>query len=247
MPEHNNTSGFILGYFENHGHPRYIISYKDTPQLRVSVAPQNILNWVSPRTFEEYEYTRTQLREGDDKGKAKAGPSQQVFEPRDESDLNQKGKPGRKRKYTVMKKGRGPPKSLIGPPSRVGRPRKSVDDSVVVSPQRPTLTSPSKQRGLADMVDSESEDDEDLHTDIAIEAQLNSTMAKRPRSRFGLDTVSETSSPEPASSMTRSGALTSVSRDTRSSSRHSRGSLSRSGSVSATGNETKRQRRSARH
>lgn len=253
MPAHNNTNGYILAQFENHGHPRYIVSYQDKPYLRVSVAPENILNWVSPRTFEEYEYKQTQLRAGNGKGKAKADPSQQIFEPRDEENSKQKGKPGRKRKHAVMEEGDGPSKRLMGPPSRIGRPRKSVEEPVFVSPQRPTLTSPSKQRGLADMVDTESEEDEELPTDIAIEAQLNRTMATRPRSRLGRDvSMSENSSPEPSRSSSKKctakqGLEPAPTRDPRSSSGQTRGSLSRSGSVSTTSNEAKRQRRSARN
>ncbi|EKD15492.1 uncharacterized protein L3040_009180 [Drepanopeziza brunnea f. sp. 'multigermtubi'] len=257
MPAHTtNKTGIIIYHFQHEFHPRYVVSYVDKPQLRISVAPENILNWVSAKTFEEYEWKRSQELDRS-KPRSKHDPAQQDFAPRDDGEPKQKGKPGRKRKHEIddepnVTGNTGTSKGLMRQSSRAG-PRKPIDQNepALTSPQRPTLTSHSAQRGLADMADSEeSSDDEDdeVSTDVAIEAQLHHTMAPRSRSRLGQGvSVSTSLSPEPnEANKTRRQTQTPKqlipSRDT---SRQTGGSVSRSGSVS-TGNEAKRQRRSSR-
>src|ERR1700712_4749359 len=54
MPVHDKD-GIIDGKLHLEGEKfRYVVTYKDKPHLRVSVQPDNILDWVSPRTFERY-------------------------------------------------------------------------------------------------------------------------------------------------------------------------------------------------
>ncbi|KAG4435995.1 hypothetical protein IFR05_008537 [Cadophora sp. M221] len=254
MPSHDKD-GLIVASFDVNHHPRYVVSWEHTPYLRMSVAPENILNYVSPRTFEEFEFQETLRREGRmGNGKSSKG-AKNVSEARDVSGPKQKGKPGRKRKHALVeayddngavKSSR--PRVMVGPTSRVAQKSIEEPEPVFSSPQRPTLSSPSKQRGLADMVESEeSEEDEELPTDIAIEAQLNSTMQSRPRSRLNIN-VSQSPSPEPSSvGKGKKKAFSPTPRDTRSSSRQLRDSLSRSASVSTGANEAKRQRRSIRN
>ncbi|KAH6709160.1 hypothetical protein DL95DRAFT_388749 [Leptodontidium sp. 2 PMI_412] len=255
MPSHDKD-GLIVASFDVNHHPRYVVSWEHAPYLRMSVAPENVLNYVSRRTFEQFEYQETLRREGRlGNGKSSKG-AKNISDTRDDSKPKEKGKPGRKRKHVLVEADddnsapeSSRPKVMVGPTSRVARKSIEEPEPVLISPQRPTLSSPSKQRGLADMVESEEseEEEEELPTDIAIEAQLTSTMQSHPRSRLN-NNVFQSPSPEPSSvSKGKQKAFSPTPRDTRSSSRQYRGSLSRSASVSTSTNEAKRQRRSARN
>lgn len=256
-PAHDKD-GIIVANFVVGNHPRYIVSYAKQPHLRVSVAPENILDWVSPRTFEAYESEQTRLAEQAAFTQAKVKEDPGHGESRGEEEPKKKGKPGRKRKHPIVAEEDAAIESSTSmdmvKPSPRGRPRKSIEAApVFVLPQKPTLTSPSKQRGLAVMVQSETDEEEEYDeepTELAIEAQLQSTMTRR-RSRPATE-VSSTS-PEPAEiikplkaslkqgSVGASSKSRSVSRQI-DSSRQSRDVSMSSG----TGNDTKRQRRPTR-
>ncbi|RDW64700.1 hypothetical protein BP6252_10351 [Coleophoma cylindrospora] len=60
MPVHDKD-GIILDYMLVNGGPHYLIGYADS-RLQVIAKPQHILDWVSRRTFEDYEYEQTTLR-----------------------------------------------------------------------------------------------------------------------------------------------------------------------------------------
>ncbi|PVH85790.1 hypothetical protein DL98DRAFT_511330 [Cadophora sp. DSE1049] len=248
MPEHEKD-GIIVASFDVNHLPRYVVSYADAPYLRMSVAPENILNYVSRRTFEEFEYMQAMEREGYSIGKGKSGKGGKASEARDD-EPKQKGKPGRKRKHALVEaddeKVGSRFKVIVGPSSRVARKSIEEPEPVFTSPQRPTLASPSKQRGLADMMESDSEEEEES-TDIAIEAQLSSTMQSHPRSRLHMN-VSLSPSPGPSSASKRKiKAFSPAPRDARNSSRQIRSSRSQSATVSTSANEAKRQRRSTRN
>lgn len=170
MPEHDShKTGMIVSHFQHENHPRYVVTYTDKPQLRVSVAPENILNWVSAKTYEEYEWKRSeaeaQAKAAERRGKSRnSDPAQQIFEARDDGEPKVKGKPGRKRKRPleqdsrVIEAGGSSIKGeLIRPSSRVGKKEPVVEEPDFTSPQRPTLASPSAQRSLANIVDSDDE------------------------------------------------------------------------------------------
>ncbi|KAK0126514.1 hypothetical protein ONS95_008110 [Cadophora gregata] len=243
MPDDEND-GIIVASFEVNHLPRYVVSYTEAPYLRISVAPENILNYVSRYTLEQFEYMQVMEREGRNLGKGKVAKGGNAFEARDE-ELKQKAKPGRKRKHALVEaddeKVGSRFKVIVGPASRVARKSIEEPEPVFTSPQRPTLASPSKQRGLADMMESESEEEEES-TYLAIEAQLSSTMESHPRSRLHMN-VALSPSPQPSSaSKGKSKALSPAPRDDRSSSRRARSSRSQSASVSARTSEAKHQR-----
>ncbi|KAH7364121.1 hypothetical protein BKA65DRAFT_490460 [Rhexocercosporidium sp. MPI-PUGE-AT-0058] len=251
MPSHDKD-GLIVASFDVNHQPRYVVSWAQAPYLRLSVAPENVLKYVSPRTFEDFEFRETLKREGRlGNGKSSKG-GKNISGARDDGEPKQKGKPGRKRKRALVEAddensaaGKSRPRIMVGPSFRVARQSIEEPEPMFTSPQRPTLSSPSKQRGLADMMESEeSEGEEELPTEIAIEAQLNKTMQSHSRSSLG-NKISESPSPEPSSvSQGKKKAVSSAPRDTRSCSRQLRDSLSRSVSVSTSANKGERQRRS---
>ncbi|KAH7417384.1 hypothetical protein BKA64DRAFT_657810 [Cadophora sp. MPI-SDFR-AT-0126] len=251
MPE-DDKKGIIVASFDVNHLPRYVVSYADAPYLRISVAPENILKYVSRRKFEEFEYRQTMEREGRGMGKGKGAKGGNASDARDK-EPRQKGKPGRKRKHALVDAdddkgsvGSQRVKAIMGPSSRIARKSIEEPEPVFTSPQRPTLASPSKQRGLADMMESDSDEDEEP-TDIAIETQLNSTMQSYPRSRLHMN-VSPSPSPGPSSATKgKSKTFLSVSREIRSPSRQSRSSRSQSASVSTSTKEGKRQQRAVRN
>ncbi|CZT04658.1 uncharacterized protein RAG0_11048 [Rhynchosporium agropyri] len=248
----HDKNGIIVHSFEVNHQIVYVVSWPDAPHLRMTARPETVLDYVSDRTLEEYEYQQTLEREGRGPG-SKSGQNTSAARD-DDQPQKKKGKPGRKPKHAFVElpdeHGAAEsfrPTAVIGPTSRVARPSIEQPEPSFTSPQRPTLASPSKQRGLADMVESEeSEEDEELPTDIAIEAQLNSNMESRPRCKLR-DNILPSPSPKSSSADKRQlAAFTPTPRDTRSSSRQNRTSFSRSVSLSASNNEAKRQRRSIR-
>ena len=248
MPEHEKD-GIIVASFDVNHLPRYVVSYADAPYLRMSVAPENILKYVSRRTFEAFEYTQAMEQERRIMGKSKGPKGGNASEARDD-DPKPKGKPGRKRKHALVEaddENAGSRfKVTVGPSSRVARKSIEEPEPVFTSPQRPTLASPSKQRGLADMMESESEEEEES-TDIAIEAQLSNTMQSHPKSRLHMNVSLSPSPKPPSASKRKSKASSSGPRDTRSPSRQTRSSRSQSVSVSTSANEAKRLRRKVRN
>ncbi|KAG4415667.1 hypothetical protein IFR04_011172 [Cadophora malorum] len=247
MPEHEKD-GIIVASFDVNHLPRYVVSYSDAPYLRMSVAPENILKYVSRRTFEAFEYMQAMEQEVRSMGKSKGPKGGNASEARDE-EPKPKGKPGRKRKHALVEaddeKVGSRFKVIVGPASRVARKSIEEPEPVFTSPQRPTLASPSKQRGLADMMESESEEEEDS-TDIAIEAQLSNTMQSHPKSRLYMNVSLSPSPKPPSASKRKSKASTSGPRDVRSQSIQTRSSRSQSASVSTSANEAKRLRRKVR-
>lgn len=51
----DDIDGFIIERSLVEGQLRYLVGYNDRPQLKVTVRAQNILDWVSSRTFEQWE------------------------------------------------------------------------------------------------------------------------------------------------------------------------------------------------
>ncbi|PBP24861.1 hypothetical protein BUE80_DR004271 [Diplocarpon rosae] len=237
LPHDSSDTAVIETHFQHENLPRYIVTYSDTPQLRIAVAPDRVLNYVSARTLEEYEWKQTNAKRAVDvKGKGKVAQNQKVVGPRDRTQPK-KSKPGRKRKHAIMEdlSGVGALKTMGSPLSRSGL-KKSTQESVLHSAKRPTLALPG--------IESEVGEDSNLPTDIAIQAQLHSTMDPRSRSLSRLamkHSTSANSTPEHLAAKRRNSPYYSpYSRDTRSSSRQTKGSMGRGGSV---GIEAQRQRR----
>ncbi|CAL3962112.1 unnamed protein product [Diplocarpon coronariae] len=248
LPAHDSSDTAVIeNHFQHENLPRYIVTYSDTPQLRIAVAPNRVLNYVSARTLEEYEWKQSNVKRAlDVKSKGKVYQDQKGVESRDVNEPK-KGRKGRKRKHATREHlNEARVSETIAPPSSRPNPRKSIQEPFFFSPKRKTLASPFAQRGLVAAPDTESEEDEEvgLPTDIAIEGQLQNTMGPRSRSlsRLAMElSMSANSTPESlAAKRLKSPNYISHSRDTRSSSRQTLGSGSRAGSV---GNEAKRQRR----
>ncbi|KAH8815489.1 hypothetical protein F5884DRAFT_747029 [Xylogone sp. PMI_703] len=58
----HDKEGMILDLVNVSGSPRYLVGYK-RGHSQVGVKPQNILDWVSSRTLEDWEFQQTNLRE----------------------------------------------------------------------------------------------------------------------------------------------------------------------------------------
>ncbi|KAE9381238.1 hypothetical protein N431DRAFT_424827 [Stipitochalara longipes BDJ] len=205
MPIHDKD-GIIKGEVTMGHQLMFIVSYEDHPYLRVSVKPQNILDWVSPRTFEEWESAKAEAER-----KAERDELLPKIEAREKKRLlkEQGGKASRAAeapKKTWSRKRKRPPTPEPAP--RPGRKRRGVEteeeeEALIPNPRRPSLSCPTKQRGLAQPVDMDSEEEEDDEeedllaetTAELIDRQLNSTPG---RSKLANEIFrSPTTSPEP--------------------------------------------------
>ena len=203
MPIHDKD-GIIEGEMKIGQQLMFIVSYTDHPYLRVSVKPQNILDWVSPRTYEAWESAKTEAEI-----QAERDELLPKIEAREKKKLlKQQGGASASRavegpKKTWSRKRKRPPTPEPAP--RPGRKRRGVEteeeEAVIPSPRRPSMTSPTKQRGLAQPVDQDSEeDDEDEDsmvetTSELLDRQLNGTPR---RSKLANEILrSPTTSPEP--------------------------------------------------
>jgi hypothetical protein len=60
-----DRDGLIVDKVQIYNELRYIVTYEDQPHLRISVQPQNILDWASPRALEEFEHEDYETRESE--------------------------------------------------------------------------------------------------------------------------------------------------------------------------------------
>lgn len=199
MPAHDKD-GIIQGEVKMHNQPMYIVSYEQHPYLRVGVKPQNILDWVSPRTFEEWEFAKARAKDEEEKAELlpKIAAREQRKRLKEQGAKTSRATEGPKKTWSRKRKRPPTPE----PPSRSGRKRRGFDaeeeEAVVTNPRRPSLSTPVKQRGLVDMLDLDSEDEEDSfaeNTAELLDRQLNGTPA---RSKLANELArSATTSPEP--------------------------------------------------
>lgn len=219
MPTHDKD-GLIEGLIQIHKKPMYIVTYEEHPYLRVSVKPQNILDWVSPRTLEDWEFAKTQAEDKELRDEllpkiAARERRRRLKEQRGSVTASRvkeapQGTKSRKRKRTPSPEGEIRTKSLsasgmgmsaMTPPSGPGRRHNQVDDeeeqeAVYTAPRRPSLSTPVSQRGFADVMDYESEDEDSLAEEAAqLEHQLNGTPLRGSKLAIEI-TRSETSTPE---------------------------------------------------
>lgn len=202
MPAHDKD-GVIQGEVKLDNQLMYIVGYEKHPYLRVSVKPQNILDWVSPRTLEDWEFEKT---------KAEYQADEDELLPKilaREQRKKLKGQEGASRasdgpKKTWSRKRKRPP--TPEPPFSSGSRRKrrgaDIEDQEAhgISLRRPSLSTPVKQRGLAEVLNLEdSEEEEDSFGEDAtefIDRQLNGTPTGKSRLRVELSR-SPTTSPDP--------------------------------------------------
>jgi Chromo (CHRromatin Organisation MOdifier) domain len=198
MPVHDKD-GIIEGEVKMNGQQMYIVSYEPQPYLRVGVKPQNILDWVSSRTFEEWEDAKTRANDQAEMAallpKIAAREQRKLLKERGANSSRAATAP----KKTWSRKRKRPP--TPEPPPRSSRKRRGVDteeeEAVITNPRRPSLSTPTKQRGLADLLDVDSEEEHSFAEETAefLNRQLNGT---RGRSKLAIELArSATTSPEP--------------------------------------------------
>jgi len=203
MPIHDKDGIILLKFEISKGQHRYVVSYDDKPYLKVSVKPENILDWVSPLTFETWEYEHSGMSVNSGEEEDSADPNVEV------GDQKQKGRKRKKRGGSRAKSGKSAedPKAsqskkrkfeelvTMPPPSGPIRKRPHVEEEPALT-KRPSLTSPSKQRGLAVPVPQYDDSEDDAMA--LLDRQLNGS----PFGRSGLAvevsrSPTATTSPEP--------------------------------------------------
>jgi hypothetical protein len=187
MPAHDRD-GIIVDTLQLDGANVYVVSYRDNPHLRVSVKPENIRDWVSARTHEQWDRDQVKLRKEEEmrirdenrkgmKGGSRANLPEGV-----------KGKPGRKRKRAPspspveqpVRRASALGTAILPPPSGPGRRRKQhvEEEPVFTSPnaqksQGPSLSTPVKGLTVMDL----DTDDEDMDDNAALARQLNAGLS----------------------------------------------------------------------
>lgn len=194
LPEHNKY-GIIEDFINLEGSPLYVVSYKDKPALRMSIKPEHVRDYVSARTLEKWEDKQTEIRLQAERDaidpRARAKEERRLArESRTEARANPlpKKKQQPKKLFGIRKKRRGPGKgrkssttSMLGAGMGSGMlptesaPSSPVHRSSYISPRRPSTSTPSKQRGLAEAIYSEPESEEGEDTSTALDRQLNGT------------------------------------------------------------------------
>lgn len=202
---------------------RYLVGYEKQPHLRVGVKPGNILNWVSPRAFEEYHSNKYEAAE-----RARVESELPLIEAKEErkrkriEKLSRAGVPtkthSRKRKRTpidvnevAFKGGKaatyGSSKKVGGSPGP-GRRHQPVEEEVSFtspkqsqhSQQQPSLCA----GGIANrtILDSDSEDEDSMTTETQLEYQLKGD--RLPPSNIQTSRSTSTSPPLSSKRNTRS-------------------------------------------
>jgi hypothetical protein len=200
----HDKDGVIQGEVKMDNQLRYVVGYEKHPYLRVSVKPQNILDWVSPRTLEDWEFekTKAEYQADEDELLPKIMAREQRKKLKEEGGRASRATDGPKK--TWSRKRKRPPTPEPPFSSRSGRKRIDVDteneEALGISLRRPSLSTPVKQRGLADMPNlEESEEEEDSSAEDAtdlIDRQLNETPTGRSKLRVEI-VRSPTTSPDP--------------------------------------------------
>ena len=207
MPPHNKD-GFIIDKVQFKWQLRYLVGYEEYPQLKVSVQPENILDWVSRHALEEWEANR--YEEEERRREEEELPLILAKEERRRKRIEAmsraaKGADGRKLKrkqptdddVTPTKTGRpvklgrvGRPSNLADHGSRRSSARYQPDDETLFTPprpsqrsqrsQQPSLSTPSHIFDSSIMIDTESIDEGSIDTDMAIDLQLGITDTAQP-------------------------------------------------------------------
>ena len=204
MPPHDKD-GFIMNKIQFKRQLRYMVGYEQYPQLKVSVQPQNILDWVSRHALEEWEaeqYAAEEKRREEQELPAILAKEERRRKRMEAMSRAALGIDRRKLKRKRTAEDYSPGKN--GRPAKVGRlsrlPRNAhrrgpsarhQEDMVFTSPrlsqrsqpsQQPSLSTPSRKFTSTDMMDIESNDEGSIDTDTAIDLQLGLDLAGQSRS-----------------------------------------------------------------
>ena len=203
MQKHDKD-GVIQGEVKMDNQLRYVVGYEKHPYLRVSVKPQNILDWVSPRTLEDWEFekTKAEYQADEDELLPKIMAREQRKKLKEEGGRPSRASDGPKKTWSRKRKRPPTPEPPLS--SHSGRKRRDVDTegeaALGISLRRPSLSTPVKQRGLADVLNFEdSEEEEDSFaedTTELIDLQLNGTPTGSSKLRVEI-VRSPTTSPDP--------------------------------------------------
>jgi len=181
----NDKDGYILDVFQLDGAHVYLVGFKDNPNLRMSVRPEDIRKYVSDRTHEQWDFEQSRLREEEER-RIRNEHKKPKKKSRVDDPNAPKAKPGRKRKRAPspaeepaarMRRTSILGKAILPNASGPGRRRQQpVEEAAVfASPkasqksQGPSLVAQAK--GLAETTDIETDED-DLDDSAALEAQL---------------------------------------------------------------------------
>ncbi|RFU26160.1 hypothetical protein B7463_g10164, partial [Scytalidium lignicola] len=224
MPPHDKD-GIIFDLVNVSGSPRYLVGYKDG-RSQVGVPPQHILDWVSSRTLEDWEFQQTNLREKQRLEEelpiieAKEARRRKKLENKAAKQLEksrvkkEKTPRSRKRKHIIntrddgfaLRRPSAPGMGLLPPdPSPPAKRYRLAEEISVTSPRRrsgyegqPSLSIP--MQGIVEpmAVDTGSEED-DLNTPtrVALERQLQATLDRPISSNNAMESISISTSPEP--------------------------------------------------
>ena len=201
----NDRDGFIEDYISGSENslPRYIVGYEDEPQLKVTVRPQNILDWVSARTYENFEHERSlrtareaeeallrRIREKDERKELKLKMREEARSRGQISrtttpDKKRRGRPpGSGKKFAVVIPSPSPKRRRLSSEIEATEdeePTPRVPSFSHPSLSQPSLSTPSRQRGLAEIVIASSETEEDeVDMEDALNAQIYGSMAAAP-------------------------------------------------------------------
>jgi hypothetical protein len=198
----NDKDGVIQGEVKMDNQLRYIVGYEKHPYLRVSVKPQNILDWVSPRTLEDWEFekAKAEYQADEDELLPKIMAREQRKKLKEQGGKASRASDGPKK--TWSRKRKRPPTPEL--PLSSGRKRRDVDtedeEALGISLRRPSLSTPVKQRGLAEVLNLEdSEEEEESFAEDAtklLDRQFHGTPTARSKLRVEL-ARSPTTSPDP--------------------------------------------------
>lgn len=219
MPPHDKD-GFIIDKVHFKKQLRYLVGYKHHPQLKVSVQPQNILDWVSRYALEDWESKRYEAEEK--RREEEELPAILAKEERRRKRLEAMSRAAQGIDGRKLKRKRPADEYAFGTSDRpaklgrVGRPprtkymaqsglagREQPEEEIVfTSPrltqrsplsQQPSLSTPSRRFTNRTIIEEESNGYDSVDTDMAIDLQLGLTdTARTPRSsRKSLDRLGE--------------------------------------------------------
>lgn len=153
LPLHDKDGIIVEEYTDKESGPRFLVTYEDKPALRVGVNAENILDWVSARTYEDWTTEQMRFKGIGDEGKAKENTH-------------------KKRKHSPVTKIEPPSTTKTRRGRPLKKPKKVEEEPIDISLK--SALSPSKQRGLA-VMPSEDDDElasEDTPTQVAIDRQF---------------------------------------------------------------------------
>jgi hypothetical protein len=202
MPPHDKD-GFIIDKVQFSKQLRYLVGYEHYPQLKVSVEPQNILDWVSRHALEKWEsdqYDAEEKRREEEELPALLRKEERLRKRLETMSRAAQGIDGKKLKRkratarvpSVGGVGGYPELKVRRRPADRHEPKEQetfASPKVSQHPQQASLSTP--PHGLADrvIIDLESNDEGSVDTDTAIDLQLNGLMSTAEPSRSGSELI----------------------------------------------------------